>query len=176
MESKKNLSSEPGKSSTGNPSTTPTSSSPTSSSTTGNIGSPTSSHTSSPTTSPASGNYSSGSSNPGSGQANPTTGSAPQRAREQQSGTGQSPIDQTKQVVSDAYGKTSEALTNTYDQAMTFGREHPGQLTLIAFGAGIGIGLLLASSFSSGRSTSQRYAEPVVSALSNVALEFFRNR
>jgi hypothetical protein len=168
MESKKDLSSEPGKSSTGNPSTTPTSPSPTSSSTTGNIGSPTSS--------PASGNYSSGSSNPGSGQNNPTTGSAPQRAREQQSGTGQSPIDQTKQVVTDAYGKTSEALTNTYDQAMTFGREHPGQLTLIAFGAGIGIGLLLASSFSSGRSTSQRYAEPVVSALSNVALEFFRNR
>lgn len=170
MESNKNFSSESGKSSTGNPSATPTSHSPTSSSTTGHTGSP----TSSPTSNPASSNYSSGS-NPGPGQSSPTTGSAPQRAREQ-SGTGQSPIDQTKQVVTDAYGKTSEALTNTYDQAMSFGREHPGQLTLIAFGAGIGIGLLLASSFSSGRSTSQRYAEPVVNALSNIALEFFRNR
>src|SRR5688572_17274461 len=53
--------------------------------------------------------------------------------------------DQTKQAVSQAYDKTAQAVNSTYDQAMTFGREHPGQLTLIAFGAGIGIGVLLAS-------------------------------
>lgn len=189
MESKKNLSSESGKGPTGNPNTTPTTSSPTSGTTTGHTGGSTGSpttggtHTSGGTSSssPTSGSNLGGSNlgggMSGSGQSG-TTGSAPQRAREQNQnyGGGQSTMNQTKQAVTDAYDKTSEALTNTYDQAMSFGREHPGQLTLIAFGAGIGIGLLLASSFSSGRSSSQRYAEPVVNALSNIALEFFRNR
>ena len=72
--------------------------------------------------------------------------SATQRAKD----TAQTAYDQTKQVVSDAYGKTSEVLTNTYDQAMTYGRENPGKLTLIAFGAGIGIGLLLAGHSAEG--------------------------
>jgi ElaB/YqjD/DUF883 family membrane-anchored ribosome-binding protein len=100
-----------------------------------------------------------------------TTASAPQRAREQ---GGESTINQAKQAVSGAYDRTSEVLTNTYDQAMTYGRENPGKLTLIAFGAGIGIGLLLASSVGGGRSRTNRIAEPVVNALSQVAMEFFR--
>lgn len=98
-----------------------------------------------------------------------TTGSAPQRAREEGSGVAQS----TVQAVTSAYDKTSQALTSTYDQAMTFGKEHPGQLTLIAFGAGIGVGLLLAS-LGGGRSRTSRIAEPVVNAISQVAMEFFR--
>jgi ElaB protein len=56
---------------------------------------------------------------------------------------------------------------------MTYGRENPGKITLIAFGAGLGLGLLLASS---RRSRSTRYAEPVVNALSDIALEYFRHR
>jgi ElaB/YqjD/DUF883 family membrane-anchored ribosome-binding protein len=82
--------------------------------------------------------------------------------------------DQTKQAVNQAYDKTAQAVSSTYDQAMTFGREHPGQLTLIAFGAGIGIGVLLASGGSRRRTT--RYAEPAINALSEIALEFFRRR
>jgi len=82
--------------------------------------------------------------------------------------------DQTKQAVGQAYDKTSQAVSSTYDQAMTFGREHPGQLTLIAFGAGIGIGILLASGGS--RRRTGRYAQPAISALSEIALEFFRHR
>jgi ElaB/YqjD/DUF883 family membrane-anchored ribosome-binding protein len=82
--------------------------------------------------------------------------------------------DQTKQAVNQAYDKTSQAVSSTYDQAMTFGREHPGQLTLIAFGAGIGIGVLLASGGSRRRTT--RFAEPAINALSEIALEFFRRR
>jgi ElaB/YqjD/DUF883 family membrane-anchored ribosome-binding protein len=82
--------------------------------------------------------------------------------------------DQTKQAVSQAYDKTAQAVSSTYDQAMTFGREHPGQLTLIAFGAGIGIGLLLAGGGS--RRRTGRYAEPAINALSEIALEFFRHR
>lgn len=82
-------------------------------------------------------------------------------------------VDQTKQVVSNAYDKTAQTLTNTYDHAVSYGRENPGAATLIAFGAGVGIGLLLASSFS-GRSRMNRIAEPIVGALSQVALEFLR--
>ena len=108
----------------------------------------------------------------GSGQAS----SAPQRARELASDVSsgvQTAYDQTVKAVGEAYDKTSEVLTNTYDQTMTYGRDNPGKLTLIAFGAGIGIGVLLASGFS-GRRNSNRYTEPIVNALSQVALEFFR--
>lgn len=95
--------------------------------------------------------------------------SATQRARE----SVQSAYQETKQVVNDAYGKTTEALTETYDQARVYGKENPGKLTLIAFGAGIGIGVLVASGFS-GRRRNSRFTEPIVNALSQVALEFFR--
>ena len=99
-----------------------------------------------------------------------TAASAAQRAKE---GV-QSAYEETKQVVNDAYGKTTEVLTNTYDQAMVYGKDNPGKLTLIAFGAGIGIGVLLASSLSGGRSRSSRIGEPLVTALSEVALAFLR--
>ena len=79
-------------------------------------------------------------------------------------------MDQTQQVLTEAYDKTSKTLNETYDQAREYGREHPGQLTLIAFGAGIGIGLLLASAFSSR----SRIMPPVVNALTDVATAIFR--
>jgi ElaB/YqjD/DUF883 family membrane-anchored ribosome-binding protein len=102
---------------------------------------------------------------------------APQRAREIASDVGsgvQTAYDQTVKAVSEAYDKTSEVLSNTYDQTMTYGRDNPGKLTLIAFGAGIGIGVLLASGLGGGRSRNTRFAEPIVTALSQVALELFR--
>jgi ElaB/YqjD/DUF883 family membrane-anchored ribosome-binding protein len=82
--------------------------------------------------------------------------------------------DQTRKAVNEAYDKTTQAVSSTYDQTMTFGREHPGQLTLIAFGAGIGVGLLLASG--GPRRRTGRYVEPAINALSEIALEFFRHR
>jgi ElaB protein len=118
-------------------------------------------------------------SSPTPGQTRPTSGTstAPQRAREignEIGSSAQQVYDQTRQAVNNAYEKTSETLTNTYDQAMSYGREHPGQLTLIAFGAGIGIGLLLASGFTGGRSRSTRIIEPVGNALTQIAMELFR--
>jgi ElaB/YqjD/DUF883 family membrane-anchored ribosome-binding protein len=103
--------------------------------------------------------------------------SAPQRAREIASDVGsgvQTAYDQTIKAVGEAYEKTSEVLTNTIDQTMTYGKENPGKLTMIAFGAGIGIGILLASGLGGGRSRNSRIAEPIVGALSQVAMEFFR--
>ena len=102
---------------------------------------------------------------------------ATQRAREIASDVGdgvQTAYDQTVKAVSEAYDKTSEVISNTYDQTMTYGRANPGKLTLIAFGAGIGLGVLLASGLGGGRSRNSRIAEPIVSALSQVALELFR--
>jgi hypothetical protein len=184
MDQNKNLSNEPGKTSgTGTGSTGTTGASSTSNRTSGDrtSGGYSSGTGSSAGSSAGSGTGSSaGSSSPtsqttggqtGSSYTGQTTGSAPQRAREQDIG-GQSTFDQTKQTVSDAYGKTTEVLTNTYDQAMSYGRENPGKLTLIAFGAGIAIGLLLSGT--GGRSRTNRIAEPVVNALSQVAMEFFR--
>jgi hypothetical protein len=102
--------------------------------------------------------------------------SAPQRAREvasEISSQVQGAYDQSVKAVSDAYDKTSETLTKTYDQAMIYGRDNPGKLTMIAFGAGIGVGVLLASGLV-GRRNNSSYTEPIVNALSQVALAFFR--
>lgn len=102
---------------------------------------------------------------------------APQRAREVTSKVVQTAGDayeQTRQVVSDAYDKTANVLNDTYEQAVSYGRENPGKMTLVAFGAGIGIGILLAAGINSGRSRKNRIVEPIVSALSDIAMEIFR--
>ncbi|HST21098.1 MAG TPA: hypothetical protein VLR90_08275 [Blastocatellia bacterium] len=153
MDQNKNFSTESGKTTGNNPSTTGSTQSRTSN-TIGNA----------PNTHSTSGHVGD------SGNIGAQAASATQRAKD----TAQTAYDQTKQVVNDAYSKTSEVLSTTYDQTMTYGRENPGKLTLIAFGAGIGIGLLLAGTLGGGRSRTNRIAEPIVGALSQVAMEFFR--
>lgn len=162
MDQNKNFSNEPGKTTGNNPSTT-------GSTTTGSTQSRTGNTVNSTPGTPAA-NTPSGSGNTGSGNFGAQAASATQRAKD----TAQTAYDQTRQVINDAYGKTSEVLSTTYDQTMTYGRENPGKLTLIAFGAGIGIGLLLAGTLGGGRSRTNRIAEPIVGALSQVAMEFFR--
>lgn len=82
-------------------------------------------------------------------------------------------IDQAKQAVTDAYEKTSKTATATYQQALDYGREKPGTLTMIAFGAGVGLGLLLASSVTS-RSRTSRIVPPATDALAKILKELFR--
>jgi hypothetical protein len=82
---------------------------------------------------------------------------------------------QTKATVAEAYGKTTEMLNDTYEWTMTYGRDNPGRTMLIAFGAGAGVGLLLAAS-GRKRSRSSYYGEPVVNAVSQIASELFRRR
>jgi hypothetical protein len=77
-----------------------------------------------------------------------------------------------KQPVNQTYEKAAETLSNTYEQALSYGRENPGKLTLIAFGAGIAIGILLSSTGERNRKKS--IAEPVLNELSKIALEFFK--
>lgn len=81
--------------------------------------------------------------------------------------------EQAEQAVEDAYDKTSRKVSETYDKAKSYSYENPGKTIFIALGIGVGLGLLLGAS-SHHRSRTSRIAEPVVNALSDVALAFFR--
>jgi hypothetical protein len=82
-------------------------------------------------------------------------------------------VDEARERFSDAYNRASRGVNETLDSAMTYSREHPGTATLIAFGAGIGVGLLIAGSFAT-RSRTRRLVPPVMNALSEIAEELFR--
>ena len=79
---------------------------------------------------------------------------------------------QTEQAVSDVYDKTAQAVSENYEKAKSYSSENPGKTILIALGIGVGLGFLLGAS--SRRSRTGRLAQPVVNALSDIALEFFR--
>jgi len=79
---------------------------------------------------------------------------------------------QAEQAVSDVYDKTAQAASETYKQAKSYSSENPGKTILIALGVGVGLGFLLGAS--SHHSRTSRFAQPVVNALSDIALEFFR--
>jgi ElaB/YqjD/DUF883 family membrane-anchored ribosome-binding protein len=77
-----------------------------------------------------------------------------------------------EQTVSEAYDKTTKAVSGTYQHAKSYSDENPGKTIFLALGIGVGIGILLGAS--TYRSRSSRIAEPVVNALSDIALAYFR--
>lgn len=81
--------------------------------------------------------------------------------------------EQAEQAAGDAYEKTTRKVSETYDKAKSYSHENPGKTIFIALGIGVGVGLLIGAS-SHHRSRTSRIAEPVVNALSDVALAFFR--
>ncbi len=82
-------------------------------------------------------------------------------------------IEKAKENLGEAYDRASRGVTETYGQAVDYTRSNPGTATLVAFGAGVGIGLLIANSVTS-RSRTQRIVPPVMRALSEIAGELFR--
>lgn len=72
----------------------------------------------------------------------------------------------------EAYEKTSRAVSGAYDQAVSYGRENPALMTLIALGLSVGIGMLLASSLR--RSSSGSYTSPIIDAVHDFASNLFR--
>jgi len=68
---------------------------------------------------------------------------------------------------------SSYGLYKTWEQAMNYSRENPGKSTLIAFGVGVGLGLLMVNGFTT-RSRSRRIVPPLMNALSEIASELFR--
>lgn len=81
-------------------------------------------------------------------------------------------FEHAEQAVSDAYDKTSKKVSETYDKAKNYSHDNPGKTILIALGIGVGLGLLLGAN--TRRSHNSRLARPVVNALSDIALEFWR--
>ena len=79
---------------------------------------------------------------------------------------------QAEPAESDVCDKTAQVLSETYEQAKSYSRKNPGKTILIALGVGVGLGILLGAS--SRHSRTGRFARPVVNALSEIALEFFR--
>jgi ElaB/YqjD/DUF883 family membrane-anchored ribosome-binding protein len=77
-----------------------------------------------------------------------------------------------EQTVSDARDKTSEKVGETYDKAKNYIHDNPGKTLLVTLGIGVGIGLLLGGS--THRTRIGRLAQPVVHALSDIALAYFR--
>ena len=80
--------------------------------------------------------------------------------------------DQAKQAVSDVYDKTTKAVCKTCEQAKSYTSKNPGTTILIALGLGLGVGILWGAR--THRSRTGRFAQPVVNALSDIALELFR--
>lgn len=78
---------------------------------------------------------------------------------------------QAKQAVSDVYDKTTKAVCKTCEQAKSYTSKNPGKTILIALGVGLGVGILLGAR--THRSRTGRIAQPVVNALSDIALELF---
>jgi hypothetical protein len=71
--------------------------------------------------------------------------------------------------------ESSYGLNKALEQAMNYSRENPGKSTLIAFGVGVGLGVLMTNSFTT-RSRSQRIVPPLMNALSEIASALFRYR
>ena len=81
--------------------------------------------------------------------------------------------EKTVQKASETYDKTAQKVSETYEKAKHYSHENPGKTIFIALGIGFGLGLLLGAS-SHHRSRTSRIAEPVVNALSDVAMAFLR--
>jgi hypothetical protein len=79
---------------------------------------------------------------------------------------------QEEKAAGDVYDKTSQVVSETYEQAKIYSRKNPGKAILIALGVGVGLGFLFGAG--SRHSRTGRFARPVVNALSEIALEFLR--
>jgi ElaB/YqjD/DUF883 family membrane-anchored ribosome-binding protein len=77
-----------------------------------------------------------------------------------------------RQAVSHAYDKTADKVSKTCEKAKDYSVENPGKTVLIALGIGVGVGFLLGAK--SHHSRTSRIAQPMVNALSDIALAFFR--
>ena len=102
-----------------------------------------------------------------------TTGAADSAAREKVEDRGAGMMYQAKLKVGQIYNQGNRNLNEQYERVIGYGRRNPGKATLIAFGAGVGVGLLVAGSFNARRRRG-RLVEPVGNALSALACNLVR--
>jgi ElaB/YqjD/DUF883 family membrane-anchored ribosome-binding protein len=77
-----------------------------------------------------------------------------------------------EKAVSEVYDKAAQAVVETYEHGKSYSRKNPEKALFIAFGLGVGIGFLFGAG--SRHAPAGRFARPVVKALSDIALQFFR--
>ena len=94
--------------------------------------------------------------------------------RERVEERGAEALDQAKRKAGQVYDQANKSLNEQYGKAMEYSRENPGKMTLIAFGVGVGVGLVVAGSYSTPHSRRRRMVGPVMDALSSIAHELFR--
>lgn len=94
--------------------------------------------------------------------------------REQVGDLGAEMVDQAKRKAEYVYEQANKSVNEGYERAVDYGRENPGKATLIVFGIGVGVGLLVAGGFNAPRSRRGRLAEPIVDALSSLTYELLR--
>jgi ElaB/YqjD/DUF883 family membrane-anchored ribosome-binding protein len=94
-------------------------------------------------------------------------------AREKVEGRGGDVMDQAKRKAGQVYDQANRSLNEQYERVIDYGRDNPGKATLIAFGVGLGVGLLVAGGFKP-RSRRSRLVEPVMNALSTLAYNLVR--
>ncbi len=82
-------------------------------------------------------------------------------------------LGQAQETVNDVYDKTARTVSETYGHAKNYSSKNPGKTMLLTLGIGVGLGFLLGKS-SRRSGITGRFARPVVNAISDVALEFFR--
>jgi ElaB/YqjD/DUF883 family membrane-anchored ribosome-binding protein len=83
---------------------------------------------------------------------------------------------QARDTINEAYSRASRGMSDTWEQAMDFSKEHPGAATIVAFGAGVGLGLLLAGGLGGfhSRGRTRRMVPPVLDAISMITREYLR--
>ena len=83
---------------------------------------------------------------------------------------------QARDTINEAYSRASRGMSDTWEQAMDFSKEHPGTATIVAFGAGVGLGLLLAGGLGGfqSRGRTRRMVPPVLDAISMITREYLR--
>jgi ElaB/YqjD/DUF883 family membrane-anchored ribosome-binding protein len=126
---------------------------------------------------------------PGSGQTTEQTASTARQARESEQQTGQTGqmrqsakerasemTGLAREKINKAYTRTRRGMNETWGQAMGYSKDHPAAATLVAFGAGIGVGLVIAGSFGGfhSRSRTRRLVPKVMNAISEITRVFFR--
>ena len=102
-----------------------------------------------------------------------TTGNADRAAREKVEDRGAGVMDQAKLKAGQIYDQANRNLNEQYERVIGYGRRSPGKATLIAFGAGVGLGLLVAGSINA-RSRRSRLVEPIMNALSTLTYNLIR--
>jgi len=77
--------------------------------------------------------------------------------------------------LSDVYGRTSETADRVYHEILDFGRANPGTAALVALGAGISVGLWLASGDRSS-SYRRRIVPSLATHVAEAVLDVFEGR